>query len=208
MSDYPKGRSRTDRVAEDALGERVQRIEGGRVVLREKRVADAEHDYAWRCDPDLARLDAAQPLRAPFATFLRRYEEDLQYPCREWHRLGIDTREGRHIGNCVYHNGGGNANEVELGIMIGDPQYRNKGYGADVITTIAGHIFEEPNTDRIYLHTLDWNVRAQKCFRKCGFVPCGEIVRGGHTFIIMELRRRWRRECRAGPVRSSGQEKA
>lgn len=187
--------------AEGRAAMRAQRIEGERVVLREKRLADAEDDYAWRRDPELARLDAAQPLTAPFSAFLRRYEEELRHPSWHWRRLAIETRDGKHIGNCVYHSYNGEAGEVELGIMIGDPQYRDKGYGSDVVSTVSRHIFHDPNLDRIYLHTLTWNVRAQKCFRKCGFVPCGEIVRGGYTFLIMELRRRWYRQPPGGLAR-------
>ena len=36
-------------------------LHGAKVVLREKRVEDAEFDYRWRSDPEIARLDAASP---------------------------------------------------------------------------------------------------------------------------------------------------
>ncbi len=198
----------TGRSGEGTAGPRAQRIEGERVVLREKRLSDAELDYAWRCDPDLARLDAAEPLKTPFSTFLRRYQEDLRFPYLHWHRLAIETFDGKHIGNCVYHNGSGEPNEAELGIMIGDPQYRDKGYGTDVISTVVRHMFQDPGFDRIYLHTLDWNIRAQKCFSKCGFVTCGELVRGEYTFMVMELRRAWKRGRVEGSSPTAGQEKA
>ena len=38
-------------------------IAGEKVVLRKKRIEDAEDDYAWRTDEELARLDATKPLR-------------------------------------------------------------------------------------------------------------------------------------------------
>ena len=178
----------------EVAGPRRQRIEGDRVILREKRLADAERDYAWRCDPELSRLDASLPLNVPYSVFLQRFTDELKYPYYDWHRLAIETRDGRHIGSCVYHMCGGMSGEVELGIMIGDPQYRDKGYGRDVISTAVRHIFEDSGLERVYLHTLNWNVRAQKCFTKCGFVPCGELVRGAHTFMVMELRRDWARQ--------------
>ena len=34
-------------------------LHGARIILREKRLEDAEQDYIWRSDPELARLDAA-----------------------------------------------------------------------------------------------------------------------------------------------------
>jgi len=42
---------------------------GRRVVLRHKRLSDGANDYAWRCDEELARFDAAPPLRTTFINF-------------------------------------------------------------------------------------------------------------------------------------------
>ena len=47
-------------------------LRGARVVLRDKRLDDAEQDYIWRSDPELARLDAAYPLTMSFDRFLTR----------------------------------------------------------------------------------------------------------------------------------------
>jgi RimJ/RimL family protein N-acetyltransferase len=38
----------------------------------------------------------------------------------------------------------------------------------------------------MFLHTLDWNVRAQRCFQKAGFVPRGLVQRDGRSFLLME----------------------
>ena len=44
---------------------------GGKVVLRNKRPEDAWSDYLWRSDEEIARLDAAFPLKMKFEEFLR-----------------------------------------------------------------------------------------------------------------------------------------
>ena len=44
---------------------------------------------------------------------------------------------------------------------------------------------------RVYLHTLDWNVRAQKAFAAVGFRDCGRLRRGDNRFHVMEVRREW-----------------
>jgi len=44
---------------------------------------------------------------------------------------------------------------------------------------------------RIYLNTLDWNLRAQRSFNKAGFVTIGTSRRGFHAFVTMEIRREW-----------------
>lgn len=161
---------------------------GDKVKLRPKRIQDAVNDYGWRTDTELCELDAALPTSSSFKEYLRGYAEELHHPgpgCR----LAIETVDGRHIGNCSYFNINELNRDAELGIMIGDRAYWNQGYGTDAILTLLDRVFSQTKLERIHLKTLNWNVRAQKCFLKCGFVPCGELTRGDHSFIIMEIRR-------------------
>src|SRR5947209_3133751 len=53
---------------------------GTLVRLRRKRLSDAQNDFDWRRDPELARFDAASPLRSSFQEFLTSYTDDLRYP--------------------------------------------------------------------------------------------------------------------------------
>jgi len=166
-------------------------LKGRKVILREKRTEDAHNDYTWRCDPELARLDAAPPLAAPFSWFMASYSEELRYLSSGQRRLAVETLDGKHIGNCMYYDVDEEKKQAELGILIGERDYWDKGCGTDAVTTLVNHIFETTDLERIYLSTLDWNVRAQKCFKKCGFMPCGQLIRGGDNFIVMEIRRSW-----------------
>jgi len=43
----------------------------------------------------------------------------------------------------------------------------------------------------LFLHTLDWNERAQRSFRKAGFAAVARVIRGDDVFIRMEARREW-----------------
>ena len=166
-------------------------LRGEKVVLREKRLEDAANDYAWRRDPELARFDSVEPLRLSFTEFLAGYGEELESLSPQRRRFGIETLDGKHIGNCMYYNMDLVAGQVEVGIMVGDRAYWNQGYGGDAITALVDYIFAEMQVERIYLSTLEWNLRAQRCFEKCGFVHCGHLLKGGGNFIIMELRRGW-----------------
>jgi RimJ/RimL family protein N-acetyltransferase len=164
-------------------------LKGLKVVLREKRVDDAAEDYAWRCDEELARLDATTPLRLSFSEFLADYAEELHNPSRRRRRFAIDTLEGKHIGNLMYYDIEEDKGEAELGVMIGDRDYWNQGYGADAINTLLEYVFSATSLKRVYLNTLDWNIQAQRCFEKCGFVPCRRVKRYNGTFIAMEMYR-------------------
>jgi len=164
-------------------------IKGSKVVLREKRLEDARNDYTWKTDAELAHLDATIPLDIPFSHYLINYADELRYASIRGYRYAIETPDGRHIGNCSYYNVDQGKKEAELGILIGDRAYWDKGNGTDAVTILVTQIFKETNIKRIYLHTLEGNIRAQKCFQKCGFTPSGRVSRGGHNFTVMELKK-------------------
>ena len=165
-------------------------ITGSKVILRDKRLADAQADYTWQTDPELARLDAVPLLTTTFSRYLADYVSELHYSPPTRHRFAIETIEGKHIGNCAYYDINEIKGEAQLGIMIGSCDYWDKGYGTDAVTTLVSHIFQQMNLKRIYLKTLDWNIRARRCFEKCGFVPYGHLVRDGFSFVLMELHRK------------------
>ena len=170
-------------------------ITGSKIRLRDKRLADALDDYIWRTDPELAHLDATPLLTATFPQYLSDYTDELRYPSSIRHRFAIETLDGKHIGNCIYYSIDETKDEAELGIMIGNRDYWDKGYGADTVTTLVNYIFRQTNLNRIYLKTVEDNYRAQKCFKKCGFAPYGHMVRNGVRFVLMEVhRKQWQEQ--------------
>ncbi len=173
-------------------------ITGKKIVLRDKRLADAQDDYTWQTDPELTRLDAVPLLTITFRQYLSAYANELHYPSSSRRRFAIETLDGKHIGNCVYYDINEIGGEAELGIMIGNRDYWDKGYGTDTVTTLVSYIFHQTNLKRLYLKTLDSNSRAQKCFKRCGFTLYGHMVRDGYSFVLMELRRKQWEEQQTG----------
>ena len=167
------------------------RLVGELTILRSKSMDDAEADYSWRIDPELASLDATRPVTLSFTEYLRYHRDDVSYPSPWSVRMAIDTLDGRHIGNCMYYDINNEKSQCELGIMIGDRDYWSKGYGTDVIKVALKRIFTATELERVYLHTLTHNFRAQKSFAKAGFVPVREVKRDGYEFVLMEI---WRKE--------------
>jgi len=170
-------------------------IIGSKIKLRDKRLADARDTYMWRTDPELAQLDATSLLTTTFPQYLSAYAAELCYPSSTKREFAIETLDGKHIGNCTYYDINETKGEAELGIMLGNRDYWDKGYGTDAITTLVNHIFHQTNLKRIYLKTLDWNTGAQKCFKKCGFTEYGHLVRDGFSFLLMEMhRKQWQEQ--------------
>ncbi len=164
-------------------------IKGKRVVLRRKKLEDAWKDYEWKRDRELAHLDATLPLSVPFNIYLASYSEELRYFDSSENRYAIDTYDGVHIGNCSIYNVNHIRGEGELGILIGDRNYWDQGYGQDAVKTLVDHVFRKGRLHTIYLHTLEENRRAQKCFEKCGFSVSRHVNRGIYRFLVMEIRK-------------------
>ena len=167
---------------------------GDRVLLREKSVQDIADDYRWRADPELARLDATTPLGMSFQSFENHSMDELNYPTSRSKRLSVDTAAGVHIGNVMFYDIDLRKRQAELGIMIGDKAYWSRGYGTETVDLLLDHMFGEYPFDRVYLHTLTWNRRAQKSFHKSGFKDVKPVRKGGYDFILMEI---WREDWKA-----------
>ena len=171
----------------------------GKIQLRNKKLSDAANDYAWQSDSELARLDAASTLCMNFSQYLAEYAFELRLvPSHYDYWFAVDTLDGIHIGNCGYYHIDRMKKEAELGIMIGNRDYWDKGYGADAVIAVLDYLFGEMDFQRVYLKTLESNQRAQRCFQKCGFIPCGKMTRNGHNFLLMEINcEQWQEQQKA-----------
>lgn len=166
-----------------------------RIVIRPKSSSDAWDDYSWETDPELAELDAAPVVRMAYSQYLMEYDIEVRRTSPSARQFAVDTLDGEHIGSCSYYNLDEDKCEVELGIMIGNRDYWDRGYGTDTVITLVNHIFDKLKVNRIHLKTLESNHRAQKCFQKCGFIVCGQLAKYDYQFLRMEIYRdRWQEQ--------------
>jgi len=178
-------------------------ITGKKVVLRNKRLAHARNEYSWRADPELATLDAALKITTSFSQYFMDYASELRLAPSNGRSFAVETHDGKHIGNIGYYAVDDVKGEAELGIMIGDRNYWDMGYGADAVITLVGYIFRETGLKRIYLKSLDWNARAHRCFQKCGFTQCGRRVTDKYNFMLMEMYHHQWEQCQQNTEASS-----
>jgi len=163
-------------------------IRGERVSLNPKSLADARRDYIWRKDAELAALNGQHPLKISFIRYVTQFESasTSEHPAKD--SFSIKTiAEGRHIGNCAIYDIDWEHSEAHVGIVIGDRRYWGKGYGSDAFRALMGYAFNHLGMQRLHLKTLERNVRARKCFARCGFQPCGSLLENGDTYILMQL---------------------
>ena len=123
-------------------------VTGEIIKIRHKRLQDAINEYLWRQDEELSRLDASTPLTGSFQEYIHWYAEDNGYTNNAC-VLAIETMDGIHIGNFGCFNIDDINKQLEIGIMIGNKNYWNRGYGVDALNTMVSQLFDKTHTERI-----------------------------------------------------------
>jgi RimJ/RimL family protein N-acetyltransferase len=77
------------------------------------------------------------------------------------------------IGSCGFFNLDQHNRSSEFGIMIGDKDYWDQGYGTEAVRLLCQHGFKTLNLHRIYLRVFETNPRAIRAYEKCGFIHEG-----------------------------------
>ena len=84
--------------------------------------------------------------------------------------LGIfEKKSNRHIGNIKYSNINSPAGSTEMGIMIGQREFRGQGVGAEVLSACNLWLKTEHSIKRVGLGVNSNNKPALSLYRKLGF---------------------------------------
>ena len=154
-------------------------LHGHNLRLRSAERADIPQFLRWVNDPEVVEN---LEVYAPMGTVEEEtwFDAMKQRPIDE-HTLVIEVHPEGHddkwvvIGNTSFFPINQKARSVEIGIMIGEKEYWNKGYGAETMRTMCRYGFEELNLNRIWLRVYDTNARARKAYEKAGFVYEGTL---------------------------------
>jgi RimJ/RimL family protein N-acetyltransferase len=144
---------------------------------------NAEIYVRWLTDPEVNKyLMAANFNLEEEKKWLR---DILKNPNEELFNIFAD---GKLIGNMGAHDLQNAEKFFEIGIMIGEKEYWDKGCGTEAIKQMLKHLFEEKNAAKIYLRVRIENDRAIKCYEKCGFkIAASEKNSKGEDDYIMEI---------------------
>ena len=85
----------------------------------------------------------------------------------------VEKENDKLIGTVGLHDTNYINRTATLGIFIGDYDYRSKGYGTEAILLILDYGFNYLNLNNIKLNLMEFNERAYKCYKKCGFKEYG-----------------------------------
>lgn len=147
-------------------------ILGRRIRLRAIERSDIPTFVRWINDPEvIAHLLPYLPISQ--AQEEQWFEDYLRDTNR--HIFGIETSDGKLIGNVALEHVNWKDRCAELGIMIGEKDYWDEGYGTDAVRTVLGFAFREMNLHRVFLRVFEDNARAIRCYEKCGFQHEGRL---------------------------------
>lgn len=79
------------------------------------------------------------------------------------------------IGNLAFMDINPFNRSAEIGIMIGEKQYWDQGYGTEAMRRMCQYGFEQLNLHRIFLRVFEGNERGKRAYQKVGFVYEGTM---------------------------------
>lgn len=145
------------------------RSRDGRLAIRPLRSYDLAEIGRWLEDPQILRL--------AFGT-----EQDDQTVLKlgKIYLAEMDAARGSMLGICdslerlmgfvrfAFFQGDQGRN-ARIGILLGKKESWGQGFGTSAVQLTLYFLFERKGVRRIELDTAEFNARAQRCFRKCGF---------------------------------------
>lgn len=136
------------------------------VTLREVNESDFADMVRWMNGPEVLQFVGAEAGQVTLEVEQQRYAEALQPDYKHWRR-SIEI-EGRHVGR-VSLSFDRTGKSGDLGVCIGEQCYWGKGYGTAVMAEVLRIGFAELGLNRISLWVFARNLRAIRCYEKCGF---------------------------------------
>ncbi len=177
----------------------MSQIYGERIRLRAPERNDIPMFVRWFND---AEVTAGLSLFLPMSLAQEEqwFENMLKLPAVE-HPMVMEVQQGDDwlaIGNVGLMAFDNVAHSAELGIVIGEKDYWDQGYGSETIKVLLKHGFETLNLHRIFLRVSSFNERAIHAYEKIGFVHEGRLRQATyyqgayHDLLMMSvLRHEW-----------------
>ena len=149
-----------------------KKMVGEKCYLSPLSTEDAEKTARWEND-----LAVSLPLgdEAYTPTALEKAAELIAETIREqFHVFSVlALNNDELIGRCVLFNIDRVNRSAMLGILIGEKDYWNQGYGQDAVKLLLDYGFNLLNLNNIMLGTFSFNERGLGCYRKIGFKEIG-----------------------------------
>ena len=148
-----------------------KKILGDRIYLSPMNIEDAEKFTKWMNDFNVTDgINSSSKIMG-----LEAEKEWIENVLKEnQYVFAIVKKETDElIGNCSIINISHKNRIGTLGIMIGEEENRNKGYGQETLKLLLDYGFNYLNLNNIGIDVLSFNERAVACYKKLGFKEIG-----------------------------------
>lgn len=147
-------------------------LTGRLVTLRRHVPQNVAAFRRWYADPEIARLARYQQ------TPMRPEEIERFFAARvvgpDALAMAVHERAtGRLIGTCAFSQLDGENGSALYHITIGESDAWGRGYGTEATQLMIDHAFGTLGLHRIALFVFEFNERATRAYRRCGFVVEG-----------------------------------
>ncbi len=143
-------------------------IVGRLVVLRRHRPDNLSAFARWYADPEVARLTRYQQTPLTNEELQRFFYSRIMGS--DSFTMAIHIREtDRLIGTCAFSQLDGDNGSALYHITIGEHSGWGHGYGTEATQLMLSHAFRQLALHRVALTVFEFNERAIRSYRKCGF---------------------------------------
>jgi len=170
----------------------TKKLVGTKCYLSPANMGSVEYYNKWDND-----LEVAIPLggEACMITTVESLQADLQSVIKsKSHLYDIITLDSDvPIGRCLFFNTNKVDRTAEVGIVIGEKEYWDQGYGTEALQLLLEYGFNLLNLHNITLGVYSYNKRAQASYQKLGFKEIGRrrearIIAGKkYDVILMDI---------------------
>jgi RimJ/RimL family protein N-acetyltransferase len=176
-------------------------LKGKRVLLRPVKRSDISYFLKWFNDREVVQYVGVYLPMTEMSE--EKFIEELgTVRARSDIILVIEVVEGdatKAIGNCGLHGISPKDHDAVFGIVVGEKDYWNKGYGLEAARLLIDYGFQQLNLHRISSSALAFNERSIRLHKRLGFQEEGRLrqamFKNGQYYDRVEfgiLREEWK----------------
>ena len=153
-------------------GAPIINIEGEAVSLGPIRREHIPLYLRWINDFTITRNLAVQPSPMTMEQEIAWYEQASTNHAEPMFTI-YERSIGRAVGNCGLHEVDHRNRRAEVGIMIGEPDARGRGYGTEAMKLLLDFAFTVLGMHSVMLLVYEYNYPARRSYEKAGFREIG-----------------------------------
>lgn len=146
-----------------------KKLTGKRLYLSPISAEDAEQYTRWMNDLSITVRLGSSALTITLAgerEWIDKNSGNYQFAI-------VRLEDDRLLGNCGIEAIDHIHQTADVGIFLGEEEFRNKGFGTEALNLLAEYGFQYLNLHSLMLRVFSFNERAMACYRKAGFREIG-----------------------------------